>query len=179
MRFVQRKLSRRVRTEVPSYAIVQSIGGITGGTRARRFSERSDFVVRRVTLLQDPAEEAGRRFQDTQARDMSRERPLLPPKTDEQFRPLSRNRSGPGNAPSQRSVRVADVCEVLEVLPPHYQLRIERPHFERLACEDSGRRFSRSADAVRELHQRRLGNAPRRSQRERHGTPSIPSESLP
>lgn len=152
-----RKLKGRVRAKVAPSDIVQStVWAATQHFEAKKFHTRQEFLAWVLTILKHTAADERRRFQDAQKRDISRERSLDGPEARAWLRKLSFTLTQTSDDPSQAVVHVDDVLRALDTLPPHYQLVIRLRYFERLRFEDIGRKFNRSADAVRVLHNRAL-----------------------
>lgn len=158
MKLAQQRLKGPVRTKVAPSDIVQAtVWKATQEFAAQEFADRGGFLAWLVTILKHTAIDEQRRFRESQKRDISRERPLGSPETQEWLHRLSVTLSGINSDASSRHVAsVNEVLQALETLPPHYQLVIRLRYFERLKFEDIGKKFDRSADAVRVLHNRVL-----------------------
>lgn len=158
MKLAQQRLKGPVRTKVaPSDVVQATIWKATREFEVQKFADRGGFLAWLVTILKHVAIDEQRRFRTSQKRDISLERPLDSAETQEWLHRLSVTLSGMNDAASSRHVAsVSEVLQALESLPPHYQLVIHLRYFERLKFEEIGKKFDRSADAVRVLHNRVL-----------------------
>jgi RNA polymerase sigma-70 factor (subfamily 1) len=122
---------------------------------SKEFTDRKGFHAWLLTILDNQIADMGRRFVSTKKRDVSRERSLFCPETQDWLRLLSARLStrvqDSNTAESLEQVKAALSC-----LPAHYQMVLRLRYFDMLGFEAIGERLGRPADAARMLHNRAL-----------------------
>jgi RNA polymerase sigma-70 factor (subfamily 1) len=121
----------------------------------QEFSSRKGFHAWLLTILDNQIADMGRRFVGTKKRDVSRERSLFSPETQDWLRLLSARLST--HARDSNAVESLEhVRAALSCLPAHYQMVLQLRYFDMLGFEAIGQRIGRPADAARMLHNRAL-----------------------
>lgn len=157
MKLAHQRLKRAVRTKVAPSDIVQAtVWAATQEFESKEFANRKAFLAWLLTILEHEAADERGRFQETQKRDISRERPLDSPETQLWLRRLSVSLSGSNGTSSRKLADIEAILAALRTLPPHYRLVIHLRFYERLKFDDIGRQLNRSPDAARVLHNRAL-----------------------
>jgi RNA polymerase sigma-70 factor (subfamily 1) len=122
---------------------------------SQEFTNRQGFHAWLLTILDNQVADMGRRFVSTKKRDVSRERPLFSPETQDWLRLLSARlstRANDANTPES----LEHVKATLNYLPAHYQMVLRLRYFDMLSFELIGEKLNRPTDAARMLHNRAL-----------------------
>ena len=122
---------------------------------AQEFGNRQGFHAWLMTILDHQIADAGRRFVSAKKRDVSRERSLFCPETQNWLHQLSASLSA-NSAGAQTAESLEQVMAALAELPPHYQLVLKLRYFEMQTFPAIGDRIDRPADAARMLHNRAI-----------------------
>lgn len=157
MKLAHQRVKGAMRIKVAPSDIVQAtVWKATQEFGAQEFADRGRFLAWLVTILKHLAIDEQRRFRQSQKRDISRERPLHSPESQQWLRQLSATLSGTVGHRSRKLANIDEILGAIERLPPHYQLVIQLRYYDKLTFEDIGSKLQRSADAARVLHNRAL-----------------------
>ena len=175
MKLAQQRIQGALRVKVAPSDLVQStVWKATQNFSAEEFADRNGFLAWLVTILKHEAADLRRRYREAQKRDLSRERPLFSPETQQWLSRLSASLSVSDACTSPRGDILEELLAALDRLPTHYQLVLRLRYYQRLKFEAIGRKLGRTADAARVLHNRALKKIRDELARERLGDESPP-----
>lgn len=121
----------------------------------QEFSNRRGFHAWLLTILDNQIADIGRRFVSTKKRDVSRERSLFSPETQDWLRLLSARLSTRATD-SNTEESLEHVKAALSCLPVHYQMVLRLRYFDMFSFDAIGEKIGRPTDAARMLHNRAI-----------------------
>lgn len=157
LKLAHRQLNRSLRAKVaPSDLVQTAMWKAHQAFGDQTFASVGGFRAWLVKILDNEAVDAGRRYAQSQKRDVSREQSLSSPETQVWIRRLSASLSKSALGDSFVSQRINDVLVALDLLPSHYRLALRLRYFEKLSFEAMGEKLERTTDSARMLHNRAL-----------------------